>query len=262
MQTAAEVAILPRFQALQDGDVEKKSPGEVVTKADREAESLITPALRRLRPDAIVVGEEAAALSPMLVDAVLDAEAVWLVDPLDGTSNFVAGIHQFAVMVALVEKGVTTHAWIWRPIDSEAWVAQRGTGTTFNGQRIEVPRNAKPPGSLRGSVRTRFLDDKHRAFAEAAAPALGEILPGSGCAGFEYPEVASGIQDFVLFRRTLPWDHAPGALILQEAGGIVRRWDGSEYTPGVVHEGLIAAVDENTWTVVEAALLEDRHRIS
>ena len=93
-----------------------------------------------------------------------------------------------------------------------------------------------------------------------SAGTLGEILPGSGCAGFEYPEIITGIQDFVLSRRTLPWDHAPGALILQEAGGIVRRWDGSEYQPGDGYEGVIATRDLHTWARVEQALLQPRHR--
>ena len=258
MQEAAEAAIMPRFRSLGDGDVQEKSPGEVVTLADREAEALISPALRGIRPDAIVIGEEATAANPGLLDALQSETTVWVVDPLDGTSNFIAGTHKFAVMVALIERGVTTSAWIWRPIDGEAWIAERGSGTTLNGRRVQVRH--RPAGTLRGSVRTRFLDDEHRGFAEASAPTLGQILPGSGCAGFEYPEIATGVQDFVLFRRTLPWDHAPGALILEEAGGIVRRWDGSAYQAGDGKEGIIAARDIQTWTRVEETVLQERHR--
>jgi fructose-1,6-bisphosphatase/inositol monophosphatase family enzyme len=242
--------------------VEEKSPGEVVTAADREAEGLITPLLKSLRPDAVVVGEEATAADPSLLQAVHNEATAWLVDPLDGTSNFVAGSRRFAVMVALMEAGITTHAWIWRPLQDEAWVAQRGAGTTCNGDRLPVQALSRRAGRPRGAVRLRFLDEEHRAHAEAGSRGLGEILPGTGCAGFEYPEIVTGWQDFVLFRRTLPWDHAPGTLILQEAGGIARRWDGSDYAPGDGKEGLIAAADETSWAAAEAVLLQQRHRAS
>jgi fructose-1,6-bisphosphatase/inositol monophosphatase family enzyme len=260
MQDAAEKAILPRFRALQDGDVEEKSPGEVVTRADREAEALIAPVLKLLRPDATVVGEEATAANPSLLDAVQGDSTVWLLDPLDGTSNFVKGTDQFAVMVALMEQGLTTHAWIWQPLRQEAWLAVRGAGTTMNGERVKLSTEVKPISEMRGSLRTRFLDDEHRAFAETALGAFGDVLPGSGCAGIDYPEVATSVQDFLLFRRTLPWDHVPGALVLREAGGLARRWDGSEYAPGIEREGLIAASDESRWEAVASAFLQARHR--
>ena len=260
MQDAAEKAILPRFRALQDGDVEEKSPGEVVTRADREAEALITPVLKLHRPDATVVGEEATAANPSLLNAVRGASTVWLLDPLDGTSNFVSGTEQFAVMVALVERGLTTHAWIWQPLMQVAWIAVRGAGATRNGERVSLPAGARPATDLRGSLRTRFLDDEHRTFAEAALDRFGKVLAGSGCAGIDYPEVASGLQDFLLFRRTLPWDHAAGVLVLREAGGIARRWDGSDYAPGIDREGLIAARDEGAWQTVASSFLQERHR--
>ena len=223
MQEAADRFIMPRFHALQEGDVEEKSPGEVVTRADREAEAFLTPILCALRPEAIVVGEEASATNPMPLDAMRDTAAIWLVDPLDGTSNFIAGTSDFAVMVALLEHGLTTHAWIWRPIDREAPIAVRGSGTTRNGEGVRLG-GLRTTGSagLRGSVRTRFLDDEHRAYVENSLSGLdADVLPGSGCAGVDYPELALGNQDFLLFRRTLPWDHAPGALVIREAGGIV-----------------------------------------
>ncbi len=260
MQEAAEAAIMPRFRALGEGDVEEKSPGEVVTLADREAERLISQALRSIRRDAVVIGEEATAENPRLLEAVQQGTPVWLVDPIDGTSNFIAGTHKFAVMVAFMDRGVTTHAWIWRPVDGEAWIAERGAGATLNGRSMQIGELDGNRESPRGSVRTRFLDEEHQGFVEASASTLGEILPGSGCAGFEYPEIVTGVQDFVLFRRTLPWDHAPGSLILQEAGGIVRRWDGSDYDPGDGKEGIIAARDLETWATVEQKLLQPRHR--
>lgn len=261
MQEAAETAILPRFRALQEGDVENKSLGEVVTVADREAEAIITPALRKIRSDAVVVGEEASAADPALLAAVAGEATAWLVDPLDGTANFVDGSPQFGVMVALIEAGVATHAWIWRPLGGEAWIAQRGAGATLNGARVLVKPGHRVVGRLRGAAMSRFLEPDHRLHAETAVPSLGETMPGIGAAAFIYPAIAANDQDFALFRRTLPWDHVPGALLLREAGGIARRWDGREYHHGDDGEGLIVAADEATWQVVAEALLLPQHRV-
>jgi len=92
----------------------------------------------------------------------------------------------------------------------------------IDGQRIEVAKVTHQ--RLRGAVLTRFLEPTNRDHVEANAPELGEVLPGLKCAGVEYPDIVTGKQDFAMFKRTLPWDHAPGTFILREAGGIARRW--------------------------------------
>ncbi|WP_245656207.1 inositol monophosphatase family protein [Microtetraspora fusca] len=129
---AAEVVILPRFLTLAKGEIAEKSPGEVATVADHEAEELIS---RRLR-------EEATASDPGLLMALLEAPAVWLVDPLDGT-NFVAGRPEYAVMAALVRSGETVAAWIVRPAEGDVYVAERN-GSGYAGGRF--------PPILRGYV--------------------------------------------------------------------------------------------------------------
>jgi fructose-1,6-bisphosphatase/inositol monophosphatase family enzyme len=253
MRRTADLVIMPRFRALQDHEIEEKSPGEVVTLVDREAEAMITATLQHIRPDAVVIGEEAAHANPSLIDALQTAQPAWLLDPLDGTANFVAGSEDFAVMVAFVEGGRTTHAWIWRPAVSESWTASLGEGTRRNGGRIVVSKPARE--RPRGAILTRFLDAEHRAYVEKQARELGEVLPGLHCAGVEYPGIVIGAQDFAMFKRTLPWDHAPGAFVLREAGGVARRWDGSEYEPTVDGTGLIAAADEATWERVASVML-------
>ena len=255
MQQAAEVAIMPRFRNLQTSDIEEKSPGEVVTGADREAELIISQVLQKLRPDAVFVGEEATAANPGLLKAVSQQETVSLVDPLDGTANFVAGHEDFAVMVALVEQGQTTAAWIWHPVAAQSWVARRGEGVEHNGKPIEPRLAATANRPLRGSIHSRFFDAAHKEHVAQAGPEFAEVIPGRNCSGVEYPEVARGNHDFSVFRRTLPWDHAPGALILQESGGVARRWNGSDYRPGDDGEGLIVAADPTTWQRVADALL-------
>ena len=105
------IAIEPRWNQLRDGDVRSKSAGELVTIADEEAEALLGARLRDLTPGVTVIGEEACAVDPGLT-AALSHESAWLVDPLDGTSNFIDGGTDWSVMVALVRSGETCLSWI------------------------------------------------------------------------------------------------------------------------------------------------------
>jgi fructose-1,6-bisphosphatase/inositol monophosphatase family enzyme len=254
LREAAEVAIVPRFRALAKAEVFEKSPGEIVTVADREAEALITPRLQAL-VNAPVVGEEATAANPGLVRALHDAPAAWVVDPLDGTANFVAGRPEWAVMAALVLEGRTTAAWIVRPADDLVYVAESGSGAWRNGVRVyRTPAPARP-AELGGAVHTRFMDPVARARVRAAAPQFAELGPGASCAGIDYPRLVDGETDFVLFWRTLPWDHAPGALIVTEAGGTAWRPDGAGYRPADGRQGLLNAAGDDCWNAVRPLLL-------
>jgi fructose-1,6-bisphosphatase/inositol monophosphatase family enzyme len=254
LREAAATAIVPRFRALRDGDVMHKWAGEVVTVADREAEDFISARLRELIA-APVVGEEAAAADPGLVGAIRSAPAAWVVDPLDGTANFVAGRPEYAVMVALVRDRQTVASWILRPAEDSVYVAELGSGSWRNGVRIH--RQPSPPRTdgLRAAAHTRYLDAAHRERVKAAAALLGELGPGSSCAGVDYTRLVDGKLDFVLFWRTLPWDHAPGTLLVTEAGGTARWPDGSDYGPADMRNGLLNAADDRTWQVARALLL-------
>jgi fructose-1,6-bisphosphatase/inositol monophosphatase family enzyme len=254
LREAADTVIVPRFRALAAGDVAEKSPGEIVTVADREAEDLISRRLRAVL-DAPVVGEEAASNDPALVRALAEAPVAWLVDPLDGTANFAAGRTDYAVMAALVRHGETVAAWIVRPADGAVYVAERGAGTWRDGVRVRRPAAPADPAELHGVVLTGFLDPPARAAVEAAAPRFATLRPGTRCAGVDYPRLLDGDQDFVLFHRILPWDHAPGVLLLTEAGGVGQRLDGSPYRPTATGSGLLNAADQACWETVRPLLL-------
>ncbi|MFD6951659.1 inositol monophosphatase [Nocardiopsis sp. TSRI0078] len=254
LHEAAEEVILPRFRALSEGEVVEKSPGEIVTVADREAEELISDRLRAI-VDAPVVGEEAASADPALVRALREEPTAWLVDPLDGTRNFVNGRTEYAVMAALVRGGETVAAWIVQPCAKRSYVAERGAGTWRDGVRVRRSPAPASPAGMRGAVLTRFLGPTARRRVEEAAPGFASVGPGTHCAGVDYPRLFEGELDFVLFHRTLPWDHAPGALMLTEAGGVSRRPDGSAYRPGDDALGLLDAADEACWKTVRPLLV-------
>lgn len=253
LREAADTAVLPRFRSLSEGEVSEKAPGELVTVADREAEELITARLRDVVA-APVVGEEAASDDPDLLGALRHEPLVWLVDPVDGTRNFVRGETGFAIMAALVRHGETVAAWILRPTEDRVYVAERGSGTWRDGVRVRREPAPADPALLRGTVITRFLDPAARGRVEEAAPRFASVGPGAHCAGVDYPLLFEGGQDFALFHHTLPWDHAPGTLMLTEAGGVSLRPDGGEYRPGDDAVGLLNAADGECWKTVRSLL--------
>lgn len=255
LRDAARTAVLPMFRHLTRGDVQEKAPGEVVTVADREAERIITAGLRHLLPGSTVVGEEGVAADPTLLDRLGDPGPVWLVDPVDGTANFAAGRGPFVMMVALLSGGQTRAGWILDPRAGHLATVRRGRGAYLNGRRVYATAPRAGRAELRGVVLSQFLPVPMRDEVNTRAGALGAALPGQHCAGREYPDIVAGVQDFALFWRTLPWDHAAGALFAEEAGGVVRRLDGAAYAPtDLDREGLLAASSEPVWREVRDTL--------
>ncbi|MCW3812869.1 inositol monophosphatase [Micromonospora sp. DR5-3] len=255
LRTAAAEVVVPMFRRLDDADVSEKAPGEVVTVADRLAEELISAGLRRLRPDSVVVGEEAVAEDPDLLRHLRGAGDVWVVDPIDGTANFAAGRRPFALMVALLAGGLPAASWVYDPLADTMAACRTGAGTWLDGTPVRISRTALEAGALRGTAMTRFLPPETRRTVEAGGERMGELLPGQHCAGREYLDMLTGAQQFVLFWRTLPWDHAPGTLLVREAGGVARRFDGTDYHPADDGRGLLVAASEEIWDEVRAALL-------
>ncbi|MEV4519279.1 inositol monophosphatase family protein [Micromonospora tulbaghiae] len=255
LKEAAAKVVVPLFRRLDASDISEKAPGEVVTVADREAEALISEGLRRLRPGSVVVGEEAVADDPDLLRHLRGSGDVWLVDPVDGTSNFAAGRRPFALMAALLADGVPVASWVYDPLDGTMAAGRLGAGTELDGASLSTPQAEPRVGALRGTAATKFLPPDFRRRVEEGGRRIGELLPGQHCAGREYLDVLTGAQQFVLFWRTLPWDHTPGALLVREAGGVARRFDGTDYHPADEGRGLLVAASPEIWDEVSAALL-------
>ena len=241
-EVAAEV-ITPRFRSLAAGEVMEKNPGDLVTVADREAEVLITARLTAAYPDAVVLGEEAYATDHALMDRYLAADHAFTVDPVDGTKNFVHGSPDHAVMVAETVAGATVRAWVWQPEHEVAWVAERGAGTWRDGERVRatpVPDDRAPQGV------TSIWAMRDHAFEGMPAMRLSWV-----CCGVDYPRLIEGAADYILYSRSNPWDHAPGSLLVTEAGGAVGHPDGTPYGPRSLRPGLVVAVDRPTYAAVQ-----------
>lgn len=258
IRSAAERAIVPRFRSLESSAITEKSPGDWVTDADHEAEELITRALQRIDPGVQVVGEEASAADPTLLADAGMHDRVWVLDPLDGTKAFIGGSPDFATMVALIENGQTTAAWIWQPIHARMFTATLGSGVFADGVRLTPPPpSLNATAEWRGVLRTRYMPAELRSAALNGFTAAGIGHAEVTASGMAYPMAATGELTHALYWRTLPWDHAPGALIAQEAGLVVGRLDGSEYRPWDARYGVLTARDQRVWDVVRGSLPAD-----
>ncbi len=236
--------MLPRFRKLAAHEVEEKSPGEVVTIVDRECEARLADGLHRLLPEAAIIGEEACAADPDRASHI-NRGLVWLIDPVDGTANFAEGKTPFALMVALLEDGRRSASWIFDPVANRMCRASAQRGAFVDGKRIRARETgATLPVAELG---LKFLSPERREDVMRRASGKFEIAPFARCAGAQYPRIALGQNDIALFERTLPWDHAPGALFAEEAGAVVRRPDGSLYEVGDGGSGLIAASSQRMW---------------
>ena len=239
MRAATDAEVMPRWRSLSSDDIRTKAgPWDLVTDADVLAERRLTDALTSLI-DIPVVGEEATSVNPSLLELVASAESCWLVDPVDGTRNFVHGQEDFACMVALMEGGRTQAAWITYPAVDREMHGAAGVGTFIDGARVTAPVPPEPD-VLRGALGARaFVTDPEAVYA--AAGTLGPVRDIRFCAGWDYLDMVEGLKDYVLFTRTLPWDHAPGSLLVREAGLASLRPNGSEYLPGDGGAGLLTA---------------------
>ncbi len=241
-EVAAEV-ITPRFRSLSDGEVMEKKPGDLVTVADREAELVISARLREAYPGAAVLGEEAFATDHGLMDRYLAADHAFTVDPVDGTKNFVHGSPDHAVMVAETVGGETVRAWIHQPAHGVTWVAERGAGAFRDGERMTttpVPEDRDPQGvTSMWALRDHALDG------------LPPMRLSWVCCGVDYPRLIEGATDYIVYSRSNPWDHAPGTLLVTEAGGAVVHPDGSPYGPRSLRPGLVVAVDPHLCGAVQ-----------
>lgn len=240
MTRAADAEILPRWRSLAAHEIRTKDhEWDLVTDADVEAEKLLTVALRDLL-DITVVGEEATAANPSLLDVVGTGEPCWVVDPVDGTRNFVRGEETFACMIALIDGGRTQAAWITYPTKGGEIHAARGVGAFRDGNPHQAPAPPRPD-ALRGAVSAMYTG---KGADDALLERAGRLGPASHirfCAGWDYLDIITGLTDYTTFRRTLPWDHSPGALIASEAGLRSARFDGSEYLPGDGRSGILTA---------------------
>lgn len=251
LRNAAHAEIMPRFRRLGSGDIRQKTSAiDLVTEADEAAERFIAAECKRLWPQANFVGEEGVAADEGKLASVGTADLSIVVDPIDGTANFASGAPLFAVMAAVVSKGETVAGIIYDPLGDDFVMAEKGAGTFLkrpDGEAIRQTIAAAVPvadmvGMASGS--TLPLVERRELLSRLAEV---KVVGNFRCAGHEYRLVGTGHLHFALYHKLMPWDHLAGALITEEAGGHVRRLDGSPYQPQHVDGGLLCATDPDSW---------------
>ena len=264
LRDAARDIVLPHFRELGANQVRAKTSHlDLVTDADEAAEVQITSALAQAFPGALVVGEEAAAADPAVLEGLEVADLAFVIDPIDGTKNFASGLPLFGMMVAVVARGTCIAGIIYDPIIDDFAAAIRGQGAWV--ERADRRRSplrvskGRPVNEMLGIVSWMFLPEPLR------SRVTGNLARFGGAANYrtaahEYRLVAAGHYDFAFYRKLSPWDHLAGVLIHQESGGYGACFDGRPYTVASANdaEGLICAPDEATWKVVHDALLDPK----
>lgn len=258
MREAARTEIMPRFRKLGPGMVRTKTSAEdLVTDADEAAERRITAGLQRAFPGVLVIGEEAVAADPALLDRLDGAELAIALDPVDGTKNFAAGLPLFGVMAAVIARGEIVAGLIYDPVGDDTAIALRGEGAwmeaadgTTSDLRVAAPA---PVDQMSGMISWSYLDEPVRSTVTGNFWRLGSGAALRNAA-HEYRLAAAGHCHFMMYAKLAVWDHAPGWLIHREAGGYSARFDGSAYSPLHRDGGLLCAPDETSWHAVRDAL--------
>ncbi|MEN8708477.1 MAG: inositol monophosphatase [Paracoccaceae bacterium] len=251
VRRAARSEILPRYRNLAASDISQKSSAvDLVTIADRNAEAMITRGLSRAFANALIIGEEAVADTPALLDQLNEAELAFVIDPIDGTWNFTHGINVFGVIISATRFGQPIFGLLYDPIMDDYVITGADEDTRFvmgpNRHKICQTSRKEQAKHLRGVYHTGLMSAAQRAI-------IGEEFPKTGgisnfhCSCHEYRMLAQGHFDFVISVNPKPWDHLAGALAARRGGGVARMIDGTEYSAHTRKGILLVAGNETLW---------------
>ena len=221
----SQKAILPHYQRLADHQIISKAADDVVTIADHAAEEMLSEGLARIIPGMAIVGEEEAFADASVLERL--SGDCWIVDPLDGTNNFAAGKPPFGILIAMASGGEAHTGWIYDPLSDRLCIAHRGKGAFINDEKVTARTTGQEPPVA--AISMVFMEPTQREAVKQHIAPHYTMVDIPRCAAEQYPRLALGINDVSIFERTLAWDHAAGALWLNEAGGKAARLDGSPY---------------------------------
>ncbi len=219
---AAGDHIIRYVDRIEGMEVDTKGKNDFVTEVDRQAESIIIDQLKSAYPDHAILAEESGKTG--------ESEYTWVIDPLDGTTNFLHGFPQYAVSIALLHRGVPDQAVVYDPLKQELFTASKGAGAQLNKRRIRVSRQKRLEAALIGTgfpfgkmERLEQYLDNFRAICPVTSG-----IRRAGSASLDLAYVASGRLDGFWEYDLKTWDIAAGVLLVLEAGGAVVDMQGKE----------------------------------
>jgi myo-inositol-1(or 4)-monophosphatase len=220
---AAGDIIIRAADRLDKIQISEKRPNDYVTEIDQQAEREIISIIRKAHPGHAILGEETGEIA--------GKDYTWVIDPLDGTRNFIHGFPHFAVSIGILYKGKIEHGVIYDPVRQELFSASRGKGARLNEHRIRISKTVQLEDCLLG---TGFPFRHSKVHIEAQLKSLQTLIPISGdvrragAATLDLAYVACGRLDGFWELGLKPWDITAGALLIKEAGGIVCDMEGGE----------------------------------
>lgn len=221
--------IMRSFERLETIQISAKGANDFVTEVDKAAEHAIISSLRKTYPNHTYIGEESGHIAGQGEEALYE----WIIDPLDGTTNFVHGIPHFAISIACLHRGRVEHAVVLDPVRREEFTASRGYGARLNDRRIRVSTVKNLGDSLVATgfpfkpSQSQHMDAYLAMFKELAQQTTG--LRRAGSAALDIAYVAAGRFDAFWEIGLNSWDIAAGALLVQEAGGLVSDFSGDQH---------------------------------
>ncbi|KQT88110.1 inositol monophosphatase family protein [Aurantimonas sp. Leaf443] len=219
------------FGEVQNLQVSMKGPADFVSNADRRAEEIVFQELSRARPDWGFLMEERGVVEGK------DPQHRWIVDPLDGTTNFLHGIPMFSVSIALEREGQIVAGVVLNPAMDELFVAEKGGGAFVNDRRLRVAARKTLPEAVIACGVPFLGHGDHPQFLHELRGMMGEVagLRRMGAASLDLAYVAAGRFDGYWERHIQPWDIAAGAILVREAGGFLSGVDGSKFDHAAGH---------------------------
>jgi len=214
--------ILRYYERTESLHVDEKSRNDFVSEVDRQAEQIIIKELRNKYPSHAILGEESGGHK--------GDDYQWVIDPLDGTTNYLHGLPQFSVSIALKHRGRLEHGLVYDPLREEMYTASRGAGAQLNDRRLRVSQRIDLEGALLGTGLPfrdqRFVKEYLGMLEALMKDSAGIRRPGSAALDFAY--VAAGRTDGFWELGLSEWDFAAGALLVREAGGVVSDISGGD----------------------------------
>ncbi len=224
------------FGEVQQLQVSKKGPADFVSAADLRAESILHEELVKARPGFGFLGEEGGLTEG-------DGVNTWIVDPLDGTTNFLHGLPQFAISIALRENSEITYGAVYNPLTDDLYWAERNAGAFLNDRRMRVSSRGKLDESLIATGIPFMGRDGHERYLATLRAVIANTtgVRRCGAAALDLAYTAAGLYDGFWEYGLSPWDIAAGVLLIQESGGLVSDGDGGR---GMLESGDVVAAND------------------